>query len=63
MELRIKKDGTVYLLDKEIGKAPHTLEKVLRVSLVVAGKEVATREVAFSPAQEIEEIGLDVYVE
>lgn len=70
MELRIRKDGTILLMGKEIGKAPHTLEKVLKVSLVVAGKEVATKdlpylftEVSFDTAQEINEIGLDVYIE
>ena len=59
MELRIKKDGTIYLQGIEIGKAPHTLKTVKKIVLAAVG----TTTIEYEKPQEIEEMGLDIYVE
>jgi len=65
MELTIKKDGTILLLGKEIGKAPHTLENIKIIELVVAGPEGAriVQTIQGSRPASAEEIGLNISVE
>lgn len=65
MELIIKKDGTILLLGKEIGKAPHTLENIKIIELVVAGPEGAriVQTIQGSRPASAEEIGLNISVE
>lgn len=65
MELIIKKDGTVLLLGEEIGKAPHTLEKVKKLEIVLVGAEGqrSTDTIELPKPSSVEEIGLNIYVE
>jgi len=65
MNLVIKKDGTILLLGKEIGKAPHTLENIKLIELVVAGPEGAriVQTIQGSEPSSAEEIGVNIYTE
>jgi len=65
MDLVVKKDGTILLLGKEVGKAPHGLEMITRIELVIVGPNgariVQSIHAGGRPSS-AEEIGLNIYV-
>jgi len=60
----IKKDGAVLLLGKEVGKAPHGLENIKKIELVVAGPKLQRITQTIDAGVGVataEEIGLNIY--